>query len=256
MARVQGREQVYAAAERFVDRALRRNGSLLGGRRRWAPEPLAALGEALDDELARPGAGEGFAARWERVLDPLAPAVVELAAEVLVVHVLVPSDVAPATKHRLVAGTLARCFEPPRLTPVIADALDRGLVPCGMAYTRQRLSQLRLLAGAVLDWKAAPPARRRERLADPGAFTSWLAGVGTTGAPQRAALCHLVHPDAFEPIVSLRVKRAAVACYPDQAGDEPDLDRRLARIRAALEPEHGPGFAFADLPAVRDVLQR
>lgn len=253
MARVRDHDAVYAAAERFVERALRRNSSVFGARRRWAPELLAALVEGLDGEIGRPAAGASFASRWERLLGALSPEVVELAAEVLAVHLLVPTDVAPATKHRLVGETLTRSPRPPRVPPVVTTALDRGLVPCGMAYTRQRLSQLRLLARAAGDWKASPAAERRVRLADPDVFGAWLRAVPGS-APQRAALCHLVHPDAFEPIVSLRMKRAAADRFAELGGDEADLDRRLARIRAALEPEHGPGFAFADLPAVREAL--
>lgn len=243
MARVDGdeAEAVYAAAQRFVERALRCNGSILSSRRRWAPDLLDAL-------LARLAGAEGatFDERWGAALDGASAAVVELAAEALYVHLLFATDLTPATKHRLIEGTLARSTAPPRVAAPMAAALDVGLARTGVAFKTRRLSQLGLLLGAVRAWKDLRPAERAERLAAPDTFKQWLFTVPHDGAyAQREALLHLVHPDAFEAIVSPRMKRRFVEEYAP--GTEGDVDVVLRAIRRRLAARHGPGFAFIDL---------
>ena len=68
---------------------------------------------------------------------------------------------------------------------------------------------------------------------------------------QQHALLHLVHPDAFEPIVSVNHKEMIAARYEGLVEDpEQDLDRRLQQVRAALEEDHGEAFTFYD-PGIR-----
>lgn len=258
MARVRGDEAagVYGAAQRFVERALRANGSIFSSRRRWAPDLIDDLHERLSGVD-----GRTFAERWAAALHDASPAVVELAAETLYVHLLFAADLAPATKHGLVEGTLARSPAPPPISPPLTAALDGGLARTGVAFKTRRTSQLALLLAAVGAWKGLRPAERRERLDDPDAFKRWLFAVPHDGAhAQREALLHLVHPDAFEAIVSPRMKRRFVERHggpadrraPDAGVDVPDgidVDVALRAIRRRLAARHGEGFAFIDLAA-------
>jgi len=170
--------------------------------------------------------------------------------------VLFAADLSPTTKRHLVQATLARSSSPPRVGAPLDAALDAGLAGTGVAFKRRRLSQLQLLVDAVRLWKTLRRPLREELLADGDGFRRWLAEVPCDGAAaQREALLHLVHPDAFEPIVSPRVKRRIVAAYAAERSDDSeegaDVDVALRGLRAALEPEHGPGFAFVDLVDVR-----
>lgn len=247
MARIPGAEaaRVYAAAERFVDRALRRNGSVFSSRRRWAPDVLDDLHLRLTDADA---AGT-FAERWAHLLHGAPDATVELAAEACFVHVVFAADLSPTTKRRMVDTTLARSSGPPRVPARLDEALDAGLAGTGVAFKVRRLSQLRLLVDAVRCWKGLRRPVRDALLADADGFRTWLDEVPCDGAfAQREALLHLVHPEAYEPIVSPRVKRRIVAAY---AADEADVDAALRSLRAALEPAHGRGFAFVDVVDVR-----
>lgn len=243
MARVPGDDaaRVYAAAQRFVERCLARNGSVFSSRRRWAPD-------VLDDLLARlreRGASGSFPQRWADVLLDAPDACVELAAEACYVHGLFAADLSPATKHALVDDTLALSSSPPRVPPQLAAALESGLAGTGVAYKTRRLSQLRFVLDAARALKAV---RRRDRevlLADPDAVRSFLDGVPCDGANgQREALAHLLHPDAFEAIVSPRVKLRIAEVY---GAEDTDVDAALRTIRARLEPEHGRGFALVDV---------
>lgn len=247
MARVPGPEatRVYAAAERFVSRALRRNGSVFSSRRLWGPDVI----DDLRARLAVRGTDGGFDERWADVLHGAPDATVELAAEACYVHVLFASDLAPATKRRLVAGTLERSTDPPRVPPALDAALEGGLAGTGVAFKTRRLSQLRFLLDASRAWKQQRPGDRDTLLADPSAFRAFLDGVPCSGAgAQREILAHLVHPDAFEPIPSVRVKQRILnAC----AVQDPDADAALHSLRSRLEADHGAGFAFVDVLDVR-----
>lgn len=241
----EGAARVYAAARRFADRCLLRNGSVLSSRRRWAPD-------LLDDLLVRlreRGAVGTFPHRWAEVLDDASDACAELAAEACYVHVLFAADLAPATKRALVHATLARSSAAPRVPADLDAALGAGLAGTGVAFKTRRLSQLRYLLASA---RAIKDVRRRDRaalLADPDAFVAWLRELPCDGAgAQREILAHLVHPQAFEPIVSRRVKERVLAAY---GGGHDDVDVALRALRARLAPEHGAGFAFVDLVDVR-----
>lgn len=243
MSRIPGERAalVYAAAQRFVERGLLRNGSVFSSRRRWAPDVLDDVATRLRDR----GAGGTFPERWADMLANAPDPVVELAAEACYVHVLFANDLAPATKRRLVNATLVRSSSPPRVHAELAAALDAGLAGTGVAFKIRRLSQLRFLIDTARALKDVRRCEREKLIADPTAFRSWLADVPSDGADaQREALAHLVHPDAFEAIISPRVKQRIAASY---GLDADDIDVALAGLRARLEPEHGRGFAFIDL---------
>lgn len=241
---------VAAAAARFVDRALG-GGSLFRGLPRvWARPVLADLGGRL---AGPPGAGgRPFAVTWAEQLEGAADGTRQLAAELLYVHLLAAADVSEGTKRRLVEGTLEGMDAPARIPADLDAAFAAGLAPTGVAFKLRRRSQLGFLLEAVRDWRAQPAAQRRALLADPVAFGVWLEALGCDGAQaQRAALASLVHPDAFEPILSERVKDRIVAVFDDLVpAGVTGRDAALRAIRRALEPGLGSGFSFHD-PEVR-----
>ena len=68
---------------------------------------------------------------------------------------------------------------------------------------------------------------------------------------QQHALLHLVHPDTFEPIVSVNHKERIAAAFEGLVEDPAqDLDRKLQEIRSKLEASHGRSFHFYE-PEVR-----
>lgn len=241
---------VYFAAGRFVDRALRRGGSLFRGSPRvWSTPVLEDLRGRV---LAAYRTGVTFDQRWDAVLQGAGDVTVQLAGEAMFVHLLVAADISERTARRLVEGTLARAERPVRVPAYLDAALSVGLVPTGVAFKARRLAQLRLLLDAVWDWRGRPPAHRRTMLDDPGEFAAWLRAVPHDGAQsQREALLHLVHPAAFEPIVSVSVKDRVVSAFeelvPAGVGDR---DEALRAIRAALESGDGSDVSFTTGPLV------
>ena len=240
------------ATNRLASRCLRRTGSLFTpGRRLWTATRARDLAARLTRAAQRADDPQRtdrspFVVRWRRTLARAEPDTVRLAAEILYVHLLFPTNVSAARKRALLAATCERLDAPPALPPALDAALEAGIAPVGLAYTRRRLSQLAWLAAAAATWWELAPPVRREALADPWRFADALDGVDVAGGgPQRAALCHLVHPATFTPITSATVKRAILRAYPEHVPEgERDADRALAAVRAALEPVHGQGFSF------------
>lgn len=240
---------VQPAAAHVVHRVLRLGRALFSTGIGWRPPELDRLTTRVR-RAASTGDGS-WSERWEDAVRGQGEQVVQLAAEALYIHVLFPSDLRPETKRALVLRTLSWIKDPTELPPVLEAALDGGIAATGIAFTRRRLSQIAFLLSAVSAWRILPPPLRREALTDPWTFKDWLWQVPPDGGQaQREVLLHLVHPAAFEPIVSRAVKREIVAGLGAATADG-DVDRALQRMRQELTPVHGPGFAFVDPEVVQ-----
>lgn len=203
----------------------------------WTRAAAAQLAQRCADAPAGEG---GWRERWDVALDGAPAGVRRLADELLVVHLLFPTDVSAAAKRAVVG----------ELDPELDAALALGVAPGGRAFTLLRLSQLRWLARFAAAWVDASAEERAAAIADAGAFAELVDAVPADGGgPQRAALKHLVHPDAFEPIVSADLRRR-IARWAEELTGHPaaDADGALRAARAALAGEHSPHFSFLDGP--------
>jgi hypothetical protein len=243
------------AADLVRERVLLKGTSLSRARDRlWREPHLSDLLARLRTAAARE---EGdLAERWDGVLAGAPRELVQLAAEALAVHLLIASDVRPATKRAQLAATLAH-LDPPGALPEVVDlSLDHGRTPTGIAFKRRRLSQVAFLLTAAASWRARPAAERRSGLDDPWGFREWLRTVPVDGAhAQREALLHLVHPCSFEAIASVAAKRRIVEALGRRGEQDPDHDLALLSIRDRLEDRYGVGFSFGDEPLLRRWLR-
>lgn len=239
------------AAALVRERVLVRGTSLSRARERLWREPH--LGELTQRLRAAAERSEGtLEQRWDAALEGAAPPVVSLAAEALAVHLLIAADISAETKRRQIQRTLERTDAPAALPRVIDEALAHGVTPTGIAFKRRRLSQLVFLLTAVSRWRSLPAGERRAALEDPWQLRDWLRSLPADGAQaQREALLHLIHPDSFEPILSLGAKRRIVAALGRVSERALDTDEALLAIRSRLKPRHGEGFSFA-APPLRD----
>lgn len=234
------------AVARVIDRALARNSSIFTTRRVWTADLLTELQRRTDRQVD--ATGTTFAQRWVTVLRRADDDLRLLAAEVLAVHLLFPTDIGAARKRDLVGGTLAGLRPPGGLPHAFDTAFATGVAPTGVAFKTLRLSQLRYLCAVAAAFKALRPVGRRAVLADPDACRRLAWSVPARGGvAQREALLHLLHPDAFEPLTSPGLK----ARIADGLGDlvpaaAADVDQSLRAARAALTARHGAGFSFLD----------
>ncbi len=254
----QGAERVYVAAEKWIDCALRNDDSLFTpGKPIWSRDGLAELRTRF---LECPDVGEGnFYEKLKTQLEGCSAEAYQLMAEVLYVHLLFISESwmgGDKKKERLeeVLGWGAP------LSTVPSDLVN-GLTP-GLGGPGQRFfSDRPFHAGFIIDfvdqWKQLEQDERNRLLDDPWAFKDFVSGIDPRGElfkekptahrAQLQALLHLVFPDTFEGIVSVRHKRdiAKTAAYASYITDpNNDVDRKISQIRAGLERKLGRDFDF------------
>ncbi len=254
MARQHDSGRFYEAAGRFVDAALRRDDSLFTpGRAIWSPPILDDLHARF---VQRPDVSDdSFLRKFERQLAGAPADTIQLAGELLWVHLLVAYDIGGESKRGTINAVLAWSPTPVAIPPDLDRALDHGIISMGTAFKTGRPYQLTFLIEFARRWKQLPPAECERALADPWAFKAVVAAVPVErNQSQREALLHLVHPDTFEDVLAgaKRQITAALGHFVDEPTD--DLDRQLAQIRARLAEQFGPAFTFYD-DAVRPLWQ-
>ncbi len=238
------RPAFYVAAERFVDEALRRQGSMFApGAAAWTSDNLADLYERFVENPDE--GGDDFMTKLRGQLVDARPAVVQLMAEVLFVHLLAPDSVTAAHKRSLVEEVLSWSTGLPQVPPELDAAYSTGIARVGAAYNVQRDRQVNYLLELALAWWRLSVDARQDALTDPWAFKRFAFGVRHHSAyATRDALLYIVHPETFEPIVSRTHKGMIAKRFADAAFTDSDVDRQLADIRRRSEERWGSGFSF------------
>ena len=239
-------ERVYAAAELWVDRCLRRDDSLFTrGREIWCERWLSELREHF---LNQPDERQGlkFLEKLERQLSGAPPQVIQLMGETLYIYFLIVSTEDSSRERQQVEEILGWSPDSVEVPLEVIDGLTPGIAGPGPAFHRQRPFQLAVIIEFAEQWKQLSSEEQERLLTAPWAFKQFLMAVEPKsrlltefpdrGSLQRQALLHLVHPDAFEPIVSMEHKRMIVQAFSGLLNEpEEDLDRALAEIRACIE---------------------
>ena len=267
--KIDGVENVYAAAQKWVDCALRDDGSLFTpGKRIWTREWLGKLRECY---LDRPDvAGDGFYDKLRNQLQGSRPEVYQLMAEVLYTHFLVIWHGAGGMRSDTKQERINRVFEWSDQQIAIPENLATGLTPgiaaVGAGQARLRPFMVGFLIDFVDQWKEQEPDRHQRLLDEPWRFKDFTTRLELRGQlfregpsshlPQQEALLHLLFPDTFEGIVSLDHKEKIVGAKAFAhflTEKTSDVDRKLAQVRSGLEKERkGRNFDFYD----SDILAR
>ena len=130
----------------------------------------------------------------------------------------------------------------------LVAGLTPGIANPGQGFHRYRPHQVGFIIEFASQWKRLEPAERQRLLDDPWSFKDYVMHLDLRStlfrdeyvSPriQQHALLHLVHPDTFEPIVSVNHKEMIAAHYEGLVEDPAeDLDRRIQQIRAAMEAD-------------------
>jgi MoxR-like ATPase len=207
---------------------------------------------------------EGDRTFEEKLHDQLAPtsaSAKQLAAEMLWVMMLFPSNIRRSRKVSLVRTVWEWSGE---ALPVARDALDvfeTGIGSGGMGFNTLRPFELMLLVRFTAQWKALDKAEPQRLLADPWAFVDWFDRIeDATSRQLRHMLLHMLFPDSFERISSRNDKKRVDAAFanvlagltlePNELGPSAlARDRRLLKIRQVLEAERpGVWLDFYETP--------
>ena len=251
-----GVERVYHAAQRWVDCALRKDGSLFTpGDVIWTVENLEVLHEKFlnsPDDTNR-----SFLEKLKDQLSGSPAAVFQLMGECLYFYFLIVYT-KNGTDEKNVIDTVLQWSDLPVEIPMeLVDALTPGIANPGTAYHTFRPFQVGLLIEFTEQLKQEDSDTIERLLDDPWAFKRYLMDFRphsrlvsmyqNTSRTQRQALLHLVHPDTFEGIVSEDHKNAiADTFYGLVKQPTDDVDLKLQQIRAGLEEILGRNVHFYD----------
>lgn len=241
-------ETVFAAAAHWRDQCLLKDGSVLfPGRSLWTAANIAQVRGAFRD-----GAEEGqdsFLAKLQRQLSGQTDAIRELAAELLWILLLFPSNIGAAKKRETVQEILSWRTDQqlPDSRWLDAEVLG-GLGSAGTAFNTHRPREFAYLLDLISRLKDLSEEERENVLSDAWAFSRFLATVHSDGTRQFSHIVeHLLFPDVFERISSGADKRRVIVGL---GGDDPAVvkqmdraarDRRLLEIREAIGRSRGSG---------------
>ena len=253
MARLKGRESIYAAADQFVDHCLRRDGSLFTPDAQvWTPQDLNDLHERF---VGHPDAsGDPFDIKFARQLADAPDNTFQLAAEVLYLHFLPASNIKGQRKRELINEVLGWMDREVEIPQDLDRALDTGLMHMGVAFSTGRNFGIAFLIDFARAWRALPSEDQDRLLEDPWAFKEMLYDLPMFAAQaQREALLHLIHAGTFEHIASGRHKREITSAFAERVATETDdMDVQLLEIRRSLEEEAGHPITFYE----REIFDR
>ena len=251
-------EKMYAAAQNWVDSALRKDDSLFTpGEPIWSSQ---WLGELRPRFLEQPGVSrEGdFLPRLEQQLAGSRPEVYQLMAEALYIHYLTQHQRAE-TKQRKVASVLEWSPKPVPIPQSLIDGLQSMLINAGAGFGNKRISyQVGTLIESVEQWKKLEPTQHDHLLDEPGAFKEFLftrrfnsallVNNQNTGDLERHLMLHIVHPNTFEAMLGNDKKKlaGAKAFWPFVTDKTPDVDWTIYQIRKGLEAEFARHINFYD----------
>ena len=257
----EGSENVYSAAQKWVDAALRNDDSLFTpGRAIWTKDLLAELSKCYLDNPDVPG--NGFYDRLRKQLEgSTQSAAYQLMAEVLYFHYLIiwRANMRGDTKNSRIDEVLGWSSQQINIPADLVAGLTPGIANIGQARSSLFPFMVGFIIEFVAQWKAERPDEQQRLLTDPWAFKDFAARLGLQGRlflegpsshwPQVEAMLHLVFPDIFEGIVSRPHKEqiaSARAFAHLVAEGTSDVDRKLEQIRESLEKSLGRDLDFYD----------
>ena len=250
-----GAEQVYAAAQKWVNCALLSNDSLFTpGKPIWTPE---LLGELHTRVLNQPDEdAPSFLEKLEPQLTDSPPEVYQLMGEVLYVHYL-PVFIKPKTKTDRVTTVLGWSPAPVEIPTELHHGFQWGFVSLGIGMLLTHY-QVGTLIETVEQWKKLRAGEAEHLARSPWAFKDFLSDLRfrsrllenrqNKGRGEHHLLLHSVFPDSFESMLSGFKERIvkAKAFAPLLVEQTEDVDHAIQRIREGVEEKLGRDFSFHD----------
>ena len=259
----EGAENVYRAAQAWVNAALRNDSSLFTpGKPIWSDRWLRELRERF---LEKPDSSKRkFLEKLRDQLDGSPPEVHQLMAEAFFFHQLIVSTRDAGAKRRDIETVLGWSSSPVTIPNELIQSLTPGIANPGRYFFVKRPNQIGFLVEFVEQWKELEPAEQARLLGDPWVFKSFaldrvfrsetLKDEPNSYRTQREAMFHLAFPDVFEPIVSTNHKHwiaGAFAKFIEEPAE--DVDRRLEQVRPEIEARYGSGDYVYYFPEVRSL---
>lgn len=258
----QNPDAVLKAAAHWKSAAFVGEGSVLTEKPLWTRQHLEAINQYY---IMHPGeGGGGFLERLEERLAPADAAVKQLAAEMLWLMYLCPSNVNASHKRSVVARAWSWSGETfPEKSQWMHDDVLAGIGSGGAGFNQNQWREFIFLTRLMLRFRGLSPDEQRTLLADPWQFADWLGDVEQAESRQlRHMLLFLLFPDSFERIFGQRDRRSVAAAFSGNNAKHVNglkaaaLDRLLYETRASLEKQYGTKELDYYVPPLMDLWER
>lgn len=229
--------KIYKIAEDFKENCLLKDGSLLSDSVSvWHLDFLKKFHEYFvknSDDGDRK-----FIDKLKDQIGDKEKEVILLAAEILIVYFLFPSNIGRETKKKnvnTVLGWNKNGDDLPKY-PSVLDAFTCGLGNGGLGYNTRRPSEIAILINFAIAWKGLSNNEKKERVKDPWSFQKFVDTIEDADSNQiRHMLLHLLFPDYFERIASSNHKRRIIEAFGGvlntEAAREENIDKKILAIR-------------------------
>lgn len=228
--------KIYRAAESFRANCLLHDGSLLfEDASIWRTDVLERIHNAF---VAAPDEGDRpFLVKFKDQISQAGQEVTRLAAEILCVYFLFPSNVGGARKRQVVNEVLGWAGDTLPEAHLVSGAFAHGIGSGGQGYNTRRPFEMAFLIELALAWRKLPPDQQSEVAADPWRFQALVDSIDDAESRQlRHMLLHLQFPEHFERIASGNHKRRVIKAFSGLVDTEADNeDRVILAIRRELE---------------------
>ncbi|MFM0191369.1 AAA family ATPase [Paraburkholderia nemoris] len=230
-------EPIYIAGLRLLSHCLQGEGSLIrGDERLWTIENLETIHRVF---VAAPDVGDrNFIEKFEDQIKPAGPDVCRLAAEILAVYFLFPSNVGETRKKELVGLVLGWGGDTLPKDCILDEALKQGIGSGGQGYNTRRPFEIAFFVEFALAWKRLPEDTRAHAVSNPESFREIVDATSEDASKKqlRHMLLHILFPEYFERIASSDHKRRIAIAFASLLSETAteDIDARLFDIREKL----------------------
>lgn len=240
-----GATKVLAAVQNWRDVALLGGNSIYTADDVWSTANIETFDRVFTqnpDETDRP-----FSAKLQDQLSACSSSVKQLAAEVLWLLLLCPSNISSDRKRENIRTIWELSQSPyPADSEWLADQVLSGIGSAGPGYSNHRPRELTFCLNFLLSFRQLSQNQQAQLLAQPWEFADWLQSVPDARARQfRHMILHLLFPDEFERVFSAGDRKAIAERFAGISPSETskmsavELDRLLYQTRGKLEQEYG-----------------
>ena len=254
-------DAILKAAEHWKANCLLSDNSVFVDKSIWNTTNLE---EMVRNFIENPYEGrDSFIDKLERQIAPTAPEVKQLAAEILWVMLLCPSNIKAYKKKETIITVWSWSNEPfPENSPWITEKVLSGVGSAGMGYNTNRWREMAFVIRAVLALKKLDYEKRTEILSDGWRLAEWLESIPECNSRQfRYMMLYLLFPDDFERIFGGSDRKKIVVAFSEKSATEVkklsalEIDRELAAIRRGQEEKYNRTDLDFYIPPLKDIWQ-
>lgn len=254
---------ILDAAKAWRDRCFMQDGSIFSDEPLWTPDNLSELQDRFTGDNLIEGKELSFFEKVEKQLEGAEPKVIQLAAEAFWFLYLVPLArlIKPETKRNNIKWIWELSGHSMPESDYLADPVLKGIAHPGQSFLPNLYRELFALLDITAEWKGLPDNQKNLRIGHAHwNFSEWV-DSHIEGNPQvRHAILFFIHPDYFEPCVSLTDKHKLVGKLENRLPENrrlkgkgastTEIDKVIYRIRQNLEKEYGTPLDFYESPII------